>query len=85
MIGFLGWVATALVLIGFLLNTRDFTRKWAFISWIVGDILWVIYDFYILNWSHLSLSAIIIIMNIYGFKNISYRNGNDIERHNNEH
>jgi len=38
----------------------------AFIAWIIGDILWIIYDYHITNWSHLSLSTIIIFINVYG-------------------
>ena len=69
MIEILGWVSTVLVLIGFVLNARaKFT--WAMITWIIGDIGWITYDFFIDNFSHLVLSAIIISINLYGIFNI---------------
>ena len=40
------------------------------ITWIVGDIGWITYDFYIDNISHLVLSAVIISINLYGIFNI---------------
>ena len=38
----------------------------AMVVWIVGDIGWVTYDFFITNVSHLVLSAVIISINLYG-------------------
>ena len=68
MIEVLGWTSTVLVLIGFILNARgNFT--WAMVTWIVGDIGWITYDFFIDNFSHLVLSLIIISINIYGIIN----------------
>ena len=40
------------------------------ITWIVGDIGWITYDFFIANISHLVLSAVIISINLYGIYNI---------------
>lgn len=60
---YLGWSATALVLIGFYLNSVS-KFKWAAIFWIIGDIGWIIYDFTINNFSHALLSTVIIIMNV---------------------
>lgn len=59
------WMATAVVLIGFVLNSY---RKHiaAFTTWIVGDVLWIIYDLFISNYSHLVLSGVIIVLNLYG-------------------
>ena len=65
MIEVLGWSSTVLVLIGFILNARGhFT--WAMCMWIVGDVGWITYDFFIDNFSHLVLSLVIISINIYG-------------------
>ena len=69
MIEILGWVSTALVLLGYVLNARAKFNA-AMIVWIVGDIGWITYDFYIDNISHLVLSAVIISINLYGIFNI---------------
>ena len=41
----LGWISTLLVLSGYMLNARTLT-KYAMISWIVGDVGWIAYDFF---------------------------------------
>lgn len=69
MIETLGWISTALVLAGYVLNARQLTR-YAMITWIVGDIGWITYDFFIDNFSHLVLSLVIIIINLYGIWNL---------------
>jgi len=69
MIEILGWVSTLLVLAGYILNARKLT-KYAMITWIVGDIGWVTYDFFIYNISHMMLSFIIITINIYCIWNV---------------
>ena len=69
MIEVLGWTSTALVLIGYVLNARG-QFNLAMFTWIVGDIGWITYDFYIDNISHLVLSAVIISINLYGIFNI---------------
>ena len=40
------------------------------IAWIIGDTGWIVYDFFIDNFSHLVLSFVIISINIYGMYNI---------------
>ena len=69
MIETLGWISTALVLVGYILNARQFS-KLAMVAWIVGDIGWITYDFYIDNFSHLVLSSVIIAINLYGIWNL---------------
>ena len=69
MIEILGWSSTALVLLGFVFNSKG-KYTLAMITWIVGDIGWITYDFYIANFSHLVLSAVIISINLYGIYNI---------------
>ena len=69
MIEILGWLSTLLVLAGYILNAQKLT-KYAMVTWIIGDIGWVTYDFFIYNISHLMLSFIIITINIYGIWNI---------------
>ena len=69
MIEILGWLSTLLVLAGYILNARKLT-KYAMVTWIIGDIGWVTYDFFIYNISHMMLSFIIITINIYGIYNV---------------
>ena len=69
MIEVLGWTSTVLVLLGYVLNAK-MRYQAAMIVWIVGDIGWITYDFYIDNISHLVLSAVIISINLYGIFNI---------------
>ena len=69
MIEILGWLSTLLVLAGYIFNARKLT-KYAMVTWIIGDIGWITYDFFIYNISHLMLSFIIITINIYGIWNI---------------
>ena len=68
MIEAIGWISTLLVLTGYVLNAKCI-RNGAMIAWIVGDIGWITYDCFIDNYSHLALSAIIIIINLYGIWN----------------
>ena len=65
MIEVLGWTSTLLVLLGYMFNAKMKYRT-AMIMWIVGDIGWITYDFFITNISHLVLSAVIISINLYG-------------------
>ena len=65
MIEVLGWTSTALILLGYIFNAKMKYRA-AMITWIVGDIGWITYDFFITNISHLVLSAVIISINLYG-------------------
>ena len=69
MIEILGWLSTALVLVGFVLNARGRFYH-AMITWIIGDIGWIVYDFFINNFSHLTLSLVIIAINVYGIINL---------------
>jgi len=61
----LGWMSTVLVLLGYVFNAR-MKYQTAMVLWIVGDIGWITYDFFITNISHLVLSFVIISINIYG-------------------
>lgn len=65
MIQILGWFSTIAVLVGYFLNSHG-NQKWAFGIWIIGDLGWITYDYFIDNWSHATLSTIIIFINIYG-------------------
>lgn len=63
MIETLGYIATALILIGYALNSQQNLLA-ACITWIAGDILWIWYDIMIHNIPHTILSALIIALNI---------------------
>ena len=65
MIEVLGWTSTVLVLLGYVLNAK-MRYQAAMIVWIVGDIGWITYDFFITNITHLVLSVVIISINLYG-------------------
>jgi hypothetical protein len=69
----LGWSCTILVLSGYAFNSIG-KYNIALISWIVGDIGWIVYDVYIENISHLVLSTVIIIINVYGIYRIRIKN-----------
>lgn len=61
----LGWISTALVLIGYISNAKGYYLL-AMATWIIGDIGWIVYDVYINNYSHMFLSLVIISINIFG-------------------
>mgnify|MGYP001173516082 CR=1 FL=1 len=65
MIEALGWTSTILVLFGYILNAK-MKHQAAMVAWIVGDVGWITYDFFITNISHLVLSLVIISINLYG-------------------
>ena len=60
-----GWICTIMIVIGFILNSIG-NLKYAIYVWIIGDIGWILYDLSIRNYSHLALSIVIIIINVYG-------------------
>lgn len=68
MIEVLGWLSTVLVLAGYILNAKGLDKS-AMVLWIVGDVGWIIYDIFIQNMSHMVLSLVIIIINLYGIYN----------------
>lgn len=65
MIEIIGWICTALVLVGYFLNANKKLIP-ALIVWLIGDIGWIWYDYCINNWSHATLCSIIILINIFG-------------------
>jgi hypothetical protein len=64
-----GWICTITVLIGFILNSLQ-KLKYAIYVWVIGDIGWILYDLPIRNYSHLTLSIVIILINLYGLYKI---------------
>ena len=71
-----GWVCTLLVLVGYYLNSIQ-KHIPAILVWVIGDIGWIVYDLYINNISHLSLSALIIVLNSYGMYRLIKRKRNE--------
>ena len=69
MIEVLGWIGTLLVLIGYWANSNS-QHRLEMTTWIAGDIIWITYDIFIENWSHMVLSSVIIGINIYGIYKI---------------
>lgn len=69
MIEVFGWLCTAVILVGFILNSYGKLYP-ALITWIIGDIGWIVYDLYIDNISHLALSMAIIGINVFGIVNL---------------
>ena len=69
LINILGWVGTAMILLGAYLNAKGRSAL-AMAIWIIGDLIWIVYDVYINNFSHMTLSLIIIIINSYGIHRI---------------
>ena len=65
----IGWISTALVLIGYFSNAKGYTKT-AMITWIIGDTGWITYDIFIDNISHLLLSLVIICINLFGIYRI---------------
>ena len=76
MIEVFGWLCTATVLLGFILNSYGKLLP-ALIIWIVGDVGWIVYDIFINNISHLALSAAIIGINVFGIYNVMSRKRSD--------
>ena len=64
-----GWICTIMIVIGFILNSIG-KLKYAIYVWIIGDIGWILYDLSIRNYSHLVLSVVIILINLYGLYKI---------------
>lgn len=69
----IGWTATAIVLIGFYINTK-LKLKPALMLWIMGDVLWIVYDIIIRNYSHSFLCTVIILINLTGLRTIYIKN-----------
>lgn len=72
-IEFLGWICTLIVLLGFILNANKKLIP-ALVVWIIGDVGWIVYDYFIDNFSHASLSTAIILINAYGLYKIKMKN-----------
>ena len=63
----LGWVATAILLIGYYLNARKILCS--FLIWFGGNTLMGVYAYVIESYSVVALSIVLMILNLYGYNN----------------
>jgi len=61
----LGWTATALLLVGYYLNAKQYIYSW--LVWLVGNSMMMIYAMLIQSYSVAFLSIILVFLNIFGF------------------
>ncbi|MBC8346304.1 MAG: nicotinamide mononucleotide transporter [Candidatus Marinimicrobia bacterium] len=64
-IEWLGWVATALLLIGYYLNAKKHLYSW--LVWLLGNSIMMIYAILIQSYSVAFLSIVLVFLNIFGF------------------
>jgi nicotinamide riboside transporter PnuC len=63
----LEWIATILGLIGAFLVARK--NRWGFMSWIIGNTLWIYFSFHNCHWGMLTQFCIFLILAVYGWVN----------------
>lgn len=68
MIELVGWLAYAVVIMAFSTNAFKY-QKTALGLWILGDILWIVYNVAIMNYPHMAMNFTIIIINVLGLRN----------------
>ena len=61
----LGWTATALLLVGYYLNAKQYIYSW--LVWLVGNLMMMIYAMLIQSYSVAFLSIVLVFLNIFGF------------------
>jgi len=61
----LGWTATALLLVGYYLNAKQYIYSW--LVWLVGYSMMMIYAMLIQSYSVAFLSIVLVFLNIFGF------------------
>ena len=66
-ISLLGWLGVIITLIGYYLNANRNIYSW--LLWIVGNTIIGLYSYLIEVWPTVFLSAVLIIINIYGYFN----------------
>ena len=64
-IEWLGWAATALLLVGYYLNANKKIASWFF--WFFGNTIMLVYAILIQSYSVAFLSVFLMGMNIYGY------------------
>ena len=61
----IGWIATLLLLLGYYLNAKKKIISW--VIWITGNSVMLLYAWQIESSSVAFLSAVLILLNIYGY------------------
>jgi len=61
----LGWVGTGLVLVGYYLNANKYVSSW--IAWFSGNLMILLYSFYIEAYPMVVLNIFLLCMNVYGY------------------
>ena len=61
----LGWIATAILLVGYYLNAKQYIYSW--LVWLVGNSMMMIYAMLIQSYSVAFLSIVLVFLNIFGF------------------
>jgi len=61
----LGWTATALLLVGYYLNAKQYIYSW--LVWLGGNSMMMIYAMLIQSYSVAFLSIVLVFLNIFGF------------------
>ena len=64
-IEFLGWIATALLLVGYYTNAHQ--KQYSWLIWFVGNGIMSVYAHLIGSMSILTLSIVLMIINLYGY------------------
>ena len=65
MIGLLGWIATAISIIGILLNAKK--NIWCWPVWLVSNVLWITYFIILTNPQSITLWVVFALFNVYGW------------------
>ena len=63
----IGWIGTALILLGYYLNAHKKASSW--IVWFTGNAAMLLYSLNIMAWLQFTLAIILMILNIYGWMN----------------
>jgi nicotinamide riboside transporter PnuC len=64
-IEWLGWIATAILIVGYYLNAKKLISSWFF--WFGGNTVMLLYAIFIESYSVAFLSLFLMGMNIYGY------------------
>jgi len=78
MIGLLGWIATAISIIGILLNAKK--NMWCWPVWLVSNVLWVTYFIILANPQSITLWVVFSLFNVYGW--IQWRKDEKLKKNN---
>ena len=65
----IGWIGTALILLGYYLNAHKKTSSW--MVWFTGNTAMLLYSLNIMAWPQFTLAIALMILNIYGWLNWS--------------